>query len=285
MIKTISISDLINKNSRKVEFHLARFEEMSEPENISFPHKHNFYEIFWLTKGNSTQIIDYQSYQISENTLFFISPGQLHLFEDWRGVEGFVILFTEDFFLRIFQDKNILFELSYLDNLYENPFLKLEKEQTEILQPIINLLFSEAKNKKQSTDSIQPLLLVLLRRIQNLFNSHSFKQRNRHEILIFKQFKDLVEANFTNNLSISEYAKSLNISSHQLNAFIKASSGETASEIIKKKHVLEAKQLLEFSELNINQIADFLGFSDSSYFARFFKKNVGLSPQEFRKNT
>ena len=283
MFKTISIADLINQPHKQVDFLVDKFEDMVEPENIEFPHKHNFYEILWITKGNSNQNIDYKNYTISEDTLFFISPSQLHLFEKWENIEGFVVLFTEQFFLQIFQNKNILFELSYLDNLHENPFLQLKKEDINTIQPVIDLLCDECKSIEQSTETVQALLLILLRRIQKLFSIKSHQKNNKYQIVIFKQFKNLVELNFAKNIPISQYASLLNISAHQLNSFAKATSGKTTTEIIKERVVLEAQQLLHFSEFTISQIAYKLGFEDSSYFARYFKKHIGLSPQDFRK--
>jgi AraC family transcriptional activator of pobA len=283
MIKSISIADLINQPNKKVEYIVDRFEDMVEPENIKFPHKHNFYEILWITKGRSKQNIDFKEYEISKDTLFFISPGQLHLFEKWENIEGFVVLFTEQFFLQIFQNKNILFELSYLDNLHENPFLKLKEEDINTIQPVIDLLCGECNSIEQSTETVQALLLILLRRIQKLFSLQSNQKSNKHQIVIFKQFKNLVELYFAKNIPISQYASLLNISAHQLNSFVKATCGKTTTEIIKERVVLEAQQLMHFSELSVSQIADQLGFEDSSYFARYFKKHIGLSPQEFRK--
>lgn len=283
MFKTISIADLINQPQIQVDFLVDKFEDMVEPENIEFPHKHNFYEILWITKGNSNQNIDFKNYTISEHTLFFISPGQLHLFEEWENIEGFVVLFTEQFFLQIFQNKNILFELSYLDNLHGNPFLPLKDEDKKALEPIIDLLYQESKNNEQIAETVQALLLILLRRIQKLFSIQSNQKSNKHQIVIFKQFKNLVELYFAKNIPISQYASLLNISAHQLNSFVKATCGKTTTEIIKERVVLEAQQLMHFSELSVSQIADQLGFEDSSYFARYFKKHIGLSPQEFRK--
>lgn len=283
MFKTISIADLINKPNQQVEFLVDKIEEMIMPESIEYPHKHNFYSIMWITKGKSKQNIDLKNYLISENTLFFISPGQLHLLEEWNEINGYVILFTESFFLQIFQNKNILFELSYLDNLYENPFIQLTIEDKVIIQPIIDLLYQECSSIDQSLEIIQALLLVLLRRIQKLYVSKSHQNSNKHQLLVFKQFKKMVDLNFAKNLPITNYAAQLNISTNQLNAFVKSISGKTSTEIIKERIILEAQQLLHFSEFTISQIADQLGFKDNSYFARFFRKEVGCSPQEYRK--
>jgi AraC family transcriptional activator of pobA len=285
MCKTITISDLINQFNEKVEFLVDRFEDMEEPPNIEFPHKHNFYEILWITKGKSIQKIDFKDYAISENTLFFISPGQIHLFEEWNNIEGLVILFNEEFFLQIFQDKNILFELSYLDNLYENPFLELKEVDKKAIEPIADLLYQECKNEHRAIESIQALLFVFLKRIQKLFTAQNHQMTNKYQIATFKLFKKMVDQNFPKNLSISQYASLVNVSTHQLNSIVKAISGKTTSGIIKERVILESKQLLNFSELTISQIAGQLGFEDSSYFARFFKRQIGFSPQDYRKNS
>lgn len=284
MFSTITISDILNQPDKQVDFNVDKFEDMAEPENIEYPHKHNFYEILWVTKGKSKHTIDYKDYEILPDTLFFISPGQLHLFEEWDNIKGYCIIFTEQFFLQIFQNKNILFELSYLDNLHDTPFLQLKKADKIIIQPIIDLLYQECKSGEQSSETIQALLLVFLRRIQKLFAVKNAAVNSKHKIVIFKQFKKLVEINFYRNLSMAEYASQLNISPHHLNTLVKAVSGKTTTKIIKERIILEAQQLLNFSELTVSQIADRLEFDDNSYFARYFKKQIGLSPQDFRKN-
>nr|WP_294898783.1 helix-turn-helix domain-containing protein [uncultured Pedobacter sp.] len=284
MFKSISIADLINQ-TEKQDFLVDRFEDMVEPEHIEFPHKHDFYEILWITKGKSEQNIDYKSYTISDNTLFFISPGQLHLFEEWENIEGFIILFREEFFLQIFQNKNILFELSYLDNLHENPFLKLKKEDETVLKPIVELLYRECNQIEISKEVVQALLFVLLKNIQMLFGIPKHQNTTNHHIVLFKKFKKLVELHFSENLSVLQYASLLSVSTHHLNSIVKEVSAKTSTQIITERIALEAQQLLNFSELTITQIADNLGFSDNSYFARFFKKHTGLSPQDFRKKS
>ncbi len=83
MVQNIAISDLLNQPEKNIPFWVDKFEDMPEPDNLAFPHKHNFYEILWITKGNSKQTIEYNNYEITADSLFFISPGQLHLFEEW----------------------------------------------------------------------------------------------------------------------------------------------------------------------------------------------------------
>lgn len=280
MLKTISISDLLNHSDLQSDFYVSRFEEMDEPKNVSFPHKHDFFEILWITHGEGKHSIDYREYQIEPDTLFFISPGQLHLFEQWNGIKGHCVVFTEDFFLRLFQDKKILFELSYLDNLYINPCLNLNHANSSILQPIVDLLI-----KEKSPDIIQALLFVLLKQIQKFFLETNIARSTQHQIVVFKEFRNLVEQNFYKKLTLTEYATMLNITAHYLNSNVKTICNKTASDIIKERIILEAKQLLQFSDDTISQISDKLNFKDSSYFSRYFKKNTNASPLEFRRRS
>ena len=107
-----SIGHFINQPESKTEFEITRFEEMEEPE-VDDVHRHTFYEILWVDAGVSRQIIDYVEYDLSENSLFFISPGQLHEFEEWQPLRGGTIMFTSDFYLFNQQNQEMLFELSF----------------------------------------------------------------------------------------------------------------------------------------------------------------------------
>ena len=69
----------------------------------------------------------------------------------------------------------------------------------------------------------------------------------------------------------------------QLNGFCKKSVGKTSSQLILDRVLLEAKRLLTHADLNISQIAYELEFDDASYFSRLFKKKVGVTPEQFRK--
>lgn len=93
-----TIGHFINQPTNPTEFEILQFDEMEEP-NVDDFHKHSFYEILWTEKGKSRQIIDYNEYEVKPNSLFFISPNQVHHFEEWKPLTGGTILFSEDFYL------------------------------------------------------------------------------------------------------------------------------------------------------------------------------------------
>ncbi|MDW7693531.1 AraC family transcriptional regulator [Flammeovirgaceae bacterium SG7u.111] len=254
---------------------------MEEPE-IDRVHKHTFYEILWVDEGNSSQTIDYQTYELGMQSLFFISPGQVHVFEEWQPLKGGTILFTEDFFLLNQQNKDTLFELSFLDNVYTNPCLKLSSTEFGEVRRTIELLIKEKNRQEPSLQILQSLLKVLLHQIQRSIDTLSGGRIPKRQLILFKQFRQLVEEKFEQNVTASDYAEELNVTQHHLNRVVKEVTGKTATEIIRARSMLEVKRLLTFTDLTITEVSASLGYFDSSYFAKLFKKETGSSPKGFR---
>ena len=99
-----SIGHFINQQGNQTQFEIMLFDSIEEPD-VDDIHKHTFYEILWTESGISKQTIDYKEYEVLPNSLFFISPNQIHQFEEWKPLKGGTILFTEDFFLLNYYSK------------------------------------------------------------------------------------------------------------------------------------------------------------------------------------
>jgi AraC family transcriptional activator of pobA len=276
-----SIGHFINEPDNPTEFEVTLFQEMEEPE-VEDPHKHTFYEILWVEEGFTRQVIDYMEFELSPHTLFFISPGQLHHFEEWHDLKGGTIFFTEDFYRLGTHGQNQLFELSFLDNLYGDPSLQLQAEEFENIQGIIYQLIAEKHRPDYSPAIAQSLLHLLLLQIQRCVDSRSESVLSKKYLVLFKKFKQLLEQHFTKGLKASDYARHLHITPHHLNYISKQVTGQTASSIIRSRSLLEAKRLLTFSDLTISEVAAQLRFFDLSYFGKVFRTETGCSPQQFR---
>lgn len=281
LFKHYSIGHFINDPTSSTEFEILRFDEMAEP-NVESIHKHTFYEILWTEYGRSKQTIDYKEYEIVPNSLFFISPNQVHQFEEWESLSGGTILFTEDFFLFNHANKNKLFELTFLDNIYANPCVSLGEKEFAELKHTIDLMYAEQKRRDTNNTIIQSLLHILLMQAQRYVDGQMGEPISKKSLLIFKQFKHLLDIHFPENQTSSFYANQLYITPHHLNLVCKIVTGKTAGEIIRARSILEAKRLLTFSDFTVSEIANALSYFDSSYFAKLFKTDTGLSPIVFR---
>jgi len=281
LFRSYTIGHFINQATSLTEFEITFFEEMDEPD-IDEVHKHTFYEILWVDEGSSRQTIDFQSYDLRPKSLFFISPGQVHEFESWQGLKGGTIMFTEGFFLQNQQNKDKLFELNFLDNVYFNPNLLLQCNDYTTFRNYIDLLVAEKKRAIPNEEILQSLLHILLLQVQRSIESNENINTTKRNIILFKQFKNLLESNFTRALTSSYFADKLNITQHHLNRIVKEITDKTTTEVIKARTVLEAKRLLIFTDLSVSEIALKLNYFDSSYFSKIFKSETGKTPVEFK---
>ncbi|MVM36809.1 helix-turn-helix domain-containing protein [Spirosoma sp. HMF3257] len=259
-----------------------RFEHMEEPD-VEDLHRHTFYEIIWVDAGQSRQAIDYRDYQLSPESLFFISPGQLHYFEEWEPLCGGSILFSEDFFLLNQQNKDKLFELSFLDNFYANPLLQPSQPDFRDIRHTIELIDLERRRPDYSQAVTQSLLHVLVAQIQRCVDTQQETKASRRSIILYKQLKNLIDQHYTDNQAASFYASALNVTPHHLNLICRQVTGQTASDVIRSRSLLEAKRLLTFSDLTVSEVALQLNFLDPSYFARVFRSQMGVSPAVFKQ--
>jgi AraC-like DNA-binding protein len=254
---------------------------MEEP-NVDDFHKHSFYEILWTEKGISKQIIDYTEYVVKPNNLFFISPNQVHHFEEWKPLTGGTILFTEDFYLLNQTNKHMLFELSFLDNLYSNPCIEFTKKEFDKILLLIDQIETEQSRKDKNPTIIQAYLHILLSQVQRHVEVNRQTFTSKKYLILFKQFKAELEKHFLESKTAGFYATQLNITQHHLNLICKEITNNTATGIIRARSILEAKRLLTFTNKTISEIAFELNFTDSSYFAKTFKSIAKQTPQEFK---
>ncbi|MGL5888240.1 MAG: AraC family ligand binding domain-containing protein, partial [Bacteroidia bacterium] len=171
LFRDYNIGHFINQPQNTTSFEVLRFGEMDEPD-VDDIHRHTFYEIIWIEKGNSRQTIDYKTYEIGAGTLFFISPGQVHEFEAWKPLKGGSILFTADFFLLHQHNHDQLFELTFLDNFFADASFKPSKKSFLALQKTINWIEQEQKNTIRNERIIQSLLHILLAQVQRSMESN-----------------------------------------------------------------------------------------------------------------
>lgn len=258
-----------------------RFDDMEEPD-VDDIHKHTFYEILWAETGTSKQIIDYRQYDILPNSLFFISPNQVHQFDEWNLIKGGTILFTEDFFLLNQSNKDKLFEISFLDNFYTNPCIQLSEHDFTEIKQTIDLIYTEQKRKDKNQLIIQSFLHILLMQVQRCVDIKTEKQISKKYLILFKQFKNILEHHYAENKSAAFYADQLHITQHHLTMISKAVAAKTAGEVIRARSILEAKRLLTFTDATVTEIASSLNFTDSSYFAKVFKADTHKTPIEFK---
>ena len=101
---------------------------------------------------------------------------------------------------------------------------------------------------------------------------------------ISRNFMQLVTQNYNKVRNVSWYAHAMNLSQAHLCTTVKQVTGNTCIDLIAKMVIMDAKSQLKLSSLSVQEIAESLSFSNMSFFGKYFKRYVGMSPQEYRNN-
>lgn len=274
------------KNAPDFYFNTLKDHLVSSHKHIEKPHRHDFYVTVIFTKGTGIHEIDFQKYDVSEGSLFFLSPGQVHSWELSPDTDGYIFFFSQPYY-----------EMHYVNQKLKNfPFFnspsfprKLQLESDELVNMI--RLFEVIGNEHESKNVMkQGFILSLISQIyiQSVREfSKGDEKTSATSVSYFKHYQDfenLLEESFTSQKSISFYASQLNISAKHLNRITQTVMQKTASEIITERVILEAKRMLIYLDEGLVEIAFRLGYEEYSYFARMFRKNSGITPSQFIKN-
>jgi AraC-like DNA-binding protein len=245
-------------------------------------HRHDFFFILALQNGTGSHEIDFTPYEVQNNSIFILRPGQVHQLKLKAGCTGFLAEFDTAFY----HPKDKLANLRLIRAGNKN-FCSFEEERFKKLRNVLAYIFDEYITRRQGyIDVIKANLdIFFIEFIRQSSNpGDTSKKGSNYTQERFEEFQELVENNITTHKQISQYADLMNLSTYQLNAITKTIIDKPASELINEQIVLEAKRNLLATPNQVKDIADHLGYEDISYFIRFFKKHTGYSPEAFRKN-
>ncbi len=264
-------------------YDLARYQQLNS-EHSAKPHSHSFYQIIWFKNNQGNHAIDFESYDIKKDRIFFIAKNQVHYFEKRADYCGYLIHFNESFLLHNETDINFFLTYSIFNNNNE-PYFQTPKILEKKLERYLAQMKDEVENTNEFGNShilsnlLKSMLLVIEREKRK-----NYKVAQKPDNSTYLKFRDLLENNFQRNWSVTAFAKELSISTKTLNSIVKSETGTTVSRTISERIILEAKRQLTHSNSYIHQIAYDLGFNDPYYFTKFFKKHVNCSPAAFRSS-
>lgn len=248
--------------------------------NLVFPHRHNFYHFVLFTSGKGSHTIDFERFEIEPWQIYFMSPGQIHTWEFEGEMQGYVVNFQKDLFKNILQRSEYLSSLSFFSGLVRDEVFVVKESDRSLVLDILQRLHANTSN----IDFVGSSLFYLF----NLLNQGrvpSFSiEANAYNHTLLYNFLSLIESNFKSLRLPKEYAALLYITPNHLNALCKELLGHSAGEVIRDRVILEAKRLLVIRDYSVSEIAYELNFNDNSYFTKFFKKAMGMTPEEFRKS-
>jgi len=243
----------------------------------------DLYNVFWILKGKARIRIDFNEFDIAENTLFFLLPGQVFTVISENRLEGYRVAFESDFYCLSTNHPEIGCNGILFKRFNISPLLHISREVASEFENVFqNLEQSVIATGLAQSEIIQSYLKIFLIRCADLKRQElsSIPREEDDSLTWLSRFTDLIEKNFKTWHGVAEYAGALNLSPKTLTKKL-ARYGQTPSHLIQDRLVLESKRMLYYSQKTAKEVAYELGFDDPSYFSRFFKLKVGVSPGEF----
>ena len=256
-------------------FAIGSFDTIGPLSRVAFPHRHSFYELVFVTGGRGAHVLDLAHWPLRPPHLYVITPGQVHYWEGTEGLSGWVVLFNEDFLLDHPGD------VAALRLLAGSPWLRLGARAGELAG-----LFAEMDREYRAAPPgcagvLRAYLHILIVRASRAVDRAEPQSVGRAAELAAR-FTALAADQGRSDRSVASYARELGVSAGHLHSLVKEATGRTPGQLIRSQQLLEAKRLLLNTDLTVRRIAGQAGFADPAYFCRFFRREAGVTPGEFR---
>ena len=253
--------------------------------DLLVPHRKDHYLVILVRKaGQARQWVDMKPHILQDNTLYFLGPGQLIVKEETTGIWSTGVGFTPEF-LSV-HDHASLADLPLLRNPHDAQGLAMTGADIAFTEDMFAKIAAEYNRPGEwQHRMLIAYLSVLLTYLSRLYSEQHKATEISPERTLLKNFQAKVNESFQELHEVGDYAAMLHISAGHLSEVVKMHSGKPAIKHIHERLTLEARRLLFHTDHSLKEIAFTLGFSDPSYFNRFFKRETGQTPSDYRTGT
>lgn len=278
------IIELLNPQTKVLAFRLI---QLKDDKYFKTLNRFNCYKVILIRKGKGQLTFDQVKHDFSENCLIRFPIYQPFKIKANGPLDGILLQFHADFFWNHKYEMELTSKQVLFEKIGEIPLIKITKEEMrQLLYPLDHLL-SELNNERLGrydiTISWVKIFMIYASRIKmKRANLQSEALSEAHYIM--RKLNNAIEEHFHHKHRPLDYAKLLNATVKTLNRMAKQHREKTVGEMISERIIAQAKHELYLSDKPIKQISFELGFRDVAYFSRFFKVQIGVSPDVYRKS-
>lgn len=238
--------------------------------------------LIWFKTDNNKINIDTIDYIFNTNEI--VSLTEFHTVEVDDLVGATLIRWNRSFYCVIDHDSEVGCKGILYYGAATVPIIHLDAKHVEILTTLFKMLYIEM----DSRDNLQLEMLQMMLKRLLILCTRIYKEQNAvsklrtQSIDTIREYNYLVEKHFKTKHSVKEYAALLFKSPKTLSNLFKKYGDTTPQQFIQNRIMLEARRSLTYTNKSVSEIGFELGFTDIQAFSRFFSKQEGLSPQNFR---
>ena len=242
------------------------------------PHRHDsLLQLLYISQGEGEISIDQWREPVHAPCLILLPCNTVHAFRCSPDTDGMVITAAQ-------RPLQSMMQVAGGDEqqLLRPRVMQLEEDEQRF-SALLHLVEAEAHGLPNGhAGAGLALLVALLLRIDP--GASDGRQLNGgRRMAVLERFRELVQEHYRQHWSLAHYADALGLSSAQLGRICREALGEAPMALVNDQLVREACRLLAYTTLEVKQVAHSLGFVDSAYFSRFFRKHTEVTPREFRQ--
>jgi AraC-like DNA-binding protein len=258
---------------------------------LNFPFRFDGILLVWCIKGRLSVSINLNDYILKENTLFLCVPGNIfklnEIISDEEELHYVCIAMSREFAADQKVDVNKTFSNGL--SLMDDPSVALSEEESAMIADYIDMMGKVARSeltyKKESIQSLWTSMIYIFAGVlDNRAKAKDPAESTNRSRLLFEQFISLVAKYHGQYRNVGFYADKLCLTPKYLSKLIKNATGRSAPEWIDAYVILEAKNMLKYSNETIKEIVYKLNFPNQSVFYKFFKARTGMTPSEYRNS-
>lgn len=278
------------------EYGYARITQPGKlPAGLTGPLRLNDMTIILCRRGSFDVAVNLDHFKLEPDSILFIDRNSVLTIDnvDWDQIDISIFAMSTEFLRDINFEIGVMKRVAY--NTQHHPHVKLLPDEMSTLAHYLDIIHYNASVPSESLylRAISRCVIAAL-----IYQSMSFAKRVwdrspapdtdhaalSRQMLYVKEFMQLLNDYHCTERTVSFYASRLYISPKYLSAVLRAATGRSAMEWIDQYVMLEAKNLLRFSDKNIQQIAYELNFRSQSAFGKYFKNQSGMTPSEFQRS-
>jgi len=231
--------------------------------------------------------VDFNHFSVTQPSLFFLTNQHVKITRAQGDAK--LLYYNRDFYCIQIHDKEVACDGLLFHNVFEIPFVELDREGDIIIQQLFQNIEYELKWKDSSAEEmirtyVKQIIIHATRKWKKQNLDNNVIKIPNNEVDFFRDFSRHLEIHFRSKHNVSEYADFLHIAPKTLTHKFKSLGLESPNQLIINRILLEAKRLLIYTDKTVKEIAYDLGYEDPAYFNRLFTGKTGSTPSNFKKN-
>ena len=237
-----------------------------------------------VTAGPVTATLE-DSQSTSEGPIAVVVPaGTIHGFRFQAATRGFVLTVNLETLSSLVGPA----PRASIESLFVTPRtidLRLNPGLAARATLLLDCLLREYRQSDRLPDTVAGWLAcsVLWMIAESAASTAATELHSSADLDLLREFRSLVERHYMAHWTIEKYGRALRMSETSLNRLCRRLTGSTGFDLLQQRLALEARRRLLDAGESVSMIANVLGFKDSAYFSRFFRRHIGVSPVEFRR--